>query len=451
MQGFYLRHVPASALALVATLALSAGCGTNGGGSAPPAKTLASLAIDGPNDTLLFRGQSVQLAARATWSDGSTTNATSQAGWNSSAPDVAAVSAAGVVTAQGTGSAQVAATYQGVSGTRTINVDLSADAGWVFLGAAYADGKSDPLTSRIVVDPRDSHLLYLATSNALYVSRDLGATWTTVHTTAGLPLLDMNPTEPDRVLSAAGIKPVILRLSSDRGSTWRTLAESAPTADSAALSRTEPRTIYSPSRAWRAPTGRTTTGFRGPGRRFRSRDTPAARGDLGRWRRTPGTGRCTWPGNTGDHPQPYRPPVLRSADHGRTWQDITGIIPWHCTKIVVDPSNSDVYALTECAGLFRSTDHGQTWTRRGTATFAADVLQDPNARERFFGGDIFFGSRPGGVFLSNDAGLTFVPYGLQQTGQSTCTLALSGDSRLLFAACYGAGIYARQLPPPPSP
>lgn len=451
MQGFYLRHVPASALALVATLALSAGCGTNGGGSAPPAKTLASLAIDGPNDTLLFRGQSVQLAARATWSDGSTTNATSQAGWNSSAPDVAAVSAAGVVTAQGTGSAQVAATYQGVSGTRTINVDLSADAGWVFLGAAYADGKSDPLTSRIVVDPRDSHLLYLATSNALYVSRDLGATWTTVHTTAGLPLLDMNPTEPDRVLSAAGIKPVILRLSSDRGSTWRTLAESAPTADSAALSRTEPRTIY--------------VAQSGLGGFYRSDD------DGFSWTRSPvplpGYAGSTWrpwtlaedprdgtlylAGEYGDHPQPYRPPVLRSADHGRTWQDITGIIPWHCTKIVVDPSNSDVYALTEGAGLFRSTDHGQTWTRRGTATFAADVLQDPNARERFFGGDIFFGSRPGGVFLSNDAGLTFVPYGLQQTGQSTCTLALSGDSRLLFAACYGAGIYARQLPPPPSP
>ena len=72
--------------------------------------------------TAAVTGTQYQLVAVAGFSDGSTQDVTSQAGWRSSDSTVASVSAAGLVTPLANGSALITATYQGVAGSLALSV-----------------------------------------------------------------------------------------------------------------------------------------------------------------------------------------------------------------------------------------------------------------------------------------------------------------------------------------
>jgi len=67
-------------------------------------------------------GAQYRLSAVAGFSDGSTQEVTSQAGWRSSDSTVASVSAAGLVTPLSNGSALITATFQGVTGSLALTV-----------------------------------------------------------------------------------------------------------------------------------------------------------------------------------------------------------------------------------------------------------------------------------------------------------------------------------------
>jgi photosystem II stability/assembly factor-like uncharacterized protein len=144
-----------------------------------------------------------------------------------------------------------------------------------------------------------------------------------------------------------------------------------------------------------------------------------------------------------DHPQPYHPPAFRSTDRGVSWQDITGSLPWHGIKIAVQPLSEEVLFLTEGAGLFSSTDHGQSWARLGGTVFDSDIIIDPKNLSQIFADESITFGRLGGVYVSTDDGRNFDLTGLD--GRSCGTLALSGDSSLLFASCYNSGIFVRRL------
>ena len=145
-----------------------------------------------------------------------------------------------------------------------------------------------------------------------------------------------------------------------------------------------------------------------------------------------------------NHPQPYHPPAFRSDDRGATWTNITGSLPWHGVRVIVQAPSHTVLFLTEGAGLFRSTDRGATWNPFGNASFADDLEIDPNNPSRMFGGDVYSSGRVGGVFLSTDGGVTFSPYGLD--GRTCGSLSVAADSSRLYAACYNLGIFVRRLP-----
>ncbi|WP_198152144.1 beta strand repeat-containing protein [Granulicella tundricola] len=83
--------------------------------------TLSSIAIT-PAAPVLALGQTQQLTATGTYSDGSTANITTQVQWNSSAPAVATVSGGGLVSSLTTGSAAVTATLNGVSQQTPVTV-----------------------------------------------------------------------------------------------------------------------------------------------------------------------------------------------------------------------------------------------------------------------------------------------------------------------------------------
>lgn len=104
---------------VAAGVLLIPGCG-GGGSPAPPTgpttPTVSSIAIQGLPSGPLAAGQSAQLTANATYSDGSTRNVTASASWATSNPGVLTVSTSGLVTGVAAGEADVTATMSGVTG-----------------------------------------------------------------------------------------------------------------------------------------------------------------------------------------------------------------------------------------------------------------------------------------------------------------------------------------------
>lgn len=101
----------------LAALALSPACN----GAKPPtapAAVVQSVQVNttGNASTTLAPGETRQLSAVATRSDGSTSDVTTLATWQSSAPAVATVSPGGLVTAAAEGSVEITATYNNTRG-----------------------------------------------------------------------------------------------------------------------------------------------------------------------------------------------------------------------------------------------------------------------------------------------------------------------------------------------
>jgi hypothetical protein len=93
----------------------------------PAAVTVNSVAVSG-TATLTSKGQTSQLTATASLSNGTTQDVTSQATWQSDNAAVASVSSSGLVTANAEGEATITATYQSKSGTLKIKADLPKNA-----------------------------------------------------------------------------------------------------------------------------------------------------------------------------------------------------------------------------------------------------------------------------------------------------------------------------------
>ena len=85
--------------------------------------TVVSLSIDG-NASLSVRGETSQLTARATMSDGHIEDRTSVVQWSSSDATIAIVSRSGLLTAMGDGRTVVTAKLETVAATKPVLVDL---------------------------------------------------------------------------------------------------------------------------------------------------------------------------------------------------------------------------------------------------------------------------------------------------------------------------------------
>ena len=70
------------------------------------------------------KGETAQFSALVAFSDGGTVDETGAAGWVSATPGVATVSSTGMVTAVEDGNSVITATFQGVAGFMTVQVDL---------------------------------------------------------------------------------------------------------------------------------------------------------------------------------------------------------------------------------------------------------------------------------------------------------------------------------------
>src|SRR6266852_100306 len=110
---------------LVAAATLSSACSGESTTSAttnpPPALTVTAVTISG---TARAVGQTSQLTATATMSNGTTQDVTAQAAWQSSNTSVVIVSGSGVATGVAAGEADVTVAFSGASGS--LHVKLQA-------------------------------------------------------------------------------------------------------------------------------------------------------------------------------------------------------------------------------------------------------------------------------------------------------------------------------------
>lgn len=109
------------AFVVVACAGAQAACGSDGARPvstpAAPAATVSRVTVNGTPPEI---GQTSQLTATATLSDGSTQDVTRLATWQSSNASSATVSSSGLVTGIAPGESDISATYQSVSGSQRV-------------------------------------------------------------------------------------------------------------------------------------------------------------------------------------------------------------------------------------------------------------------------------------------------------------------------------------------
>ena len=132
MRGF--SHVVLSLVrhGIIAAALVSVSCGSKSSPTSPPpantpppAPTLANVALNSGRTTITV-GETEQFSATANFSDNSTQNVSSTATWTSTNTGVATVNASGLVSAVTAGSAEIRAAFQGMTGTRTLQVNAPA-------------------------------------------------------------------------------------------------------------------------------------------------------------------------------------------------------------------------------------------------------------------------------------------------------------------------------------
>lgn len=425
------------------------GCGGQSGHSTPPPSPVVQLRVEAAAGVLrLNLAETTQCTATAVSADGATRDQTSAASWSSSNPSVAAVSAAGAVTPQSAGAADITATFQGVLGTVRITVQGEK---WQFLGTPGGGIGIE----QIVVDPRDDSVAHVVTGalrsddlqspEGIYTTRNAGASWTRVADGRGAGIA-RDPNNPDVVFGVVNrdnfLHGYVYR-SLDAGLNWSQAAIIPATAAHARVSALDSRTVYLSARF---PAGDVPGLFKSidGGSTWQLQPFATSVQRLIAWdlAEDPHTGALYVPNEIADHPQPYHPPVFRSLDGGATWTDITGTIPWHSVRAEVSPFTGKVFLLTEGAGLYASDDHGDSWTRLSNYFYTA-LLLDPRDPAKIWGGNANASGRSGGVYVSFDGGRTFTMVGLQ--GHWVSDLALNGTGTRLYAACWDSGLYSISL------
>lgn len=324
---------------------------------------------------------------------------------------------------------------------------------WTFLGVPTVNGTEYYDVGQIIVDPEDQLTLYVMVyGEGLFTSRDGGESWE-LAVSAESPSYGFVAQDPDNLHRLFYGQHNKLYVSNDRGMTWNLNhtfnAESY--IETITFSNFYPDTIYVGPRGSNVMFHRSTD----DGESWQSYSYGQTTGmdNFIPWAvaEDPVDGTLFAGVELGNHPQPYRPPFLRSADGGVTWENLVegmnssneGPI-WHVTSIVVNPNNHKVYALSEGAGLYTSMDHGETWSRTPDGALVGTLIRDPWREGWLFASSIYYQTLEGGVYVTTDDGENFYPFGLQ--GHTTADLSLTGDGRYLYVAAYQSGIYYTRLP-----
>ncbi len=151
----------AAALATIASIALlacSGGGGSGSGSSGNGAPTVSSITLD-PSTPGMLVGGKLQLTAVATYTDGSTSENSTDMSWSSSNTAVAEVSG-GNVTAKGAGTADITVSLGGAAGHATVTVQALANMTVLYFGTSSSS--TQYLPPGVSVDSSAQHIIRYA-------------------------------------------------------------------------------------------------------------------------------------------------------------------------------------------------------------------------------------------------------------------------------------------------
>ncbi len=303
----------------------------------------------------------------------------------------------------------------------------------------WACGKPSDAVVSIALHPTKSGIIYVATNDALYKTRDGGATWKRLPTFSARRVVTVvvDPKFPATVY--AGMMGDAVYKSPDGGQRWLPhnvgLKEHVSYVNQFVFHPHDSETIYAA----------TTVGA------FRTRDGGRIWEEQMKGMKevhivvalalNPGDPRILYAGTTGG--------VYRSADGASSWRKVNnGLIPPEIlaaalslgvNTLVVDPVTPDTVYAGTTKGLFKTSDGAESWVRIGEALpdqFISALAIDPtNPHVLYEGGRT-------GIHKSLDGGQSWHAsnQGLQTLNIRTIAMD-PRDPRTLYAGTNGSGLY----------
>ena len=304
--------------------------------------------------------------------------------------------------------------------------------------------RSDPIVV-LQLHPKNPDILYVATNDYIYKTRDGGQTWTNLsHGMSHSRVISMaiDPVYPATVY--AGTKGDAVYKSHDGGQRWRSMRTGL---DDATITSVVNQFLFDPADAQHILLA-TTMGV------FETKNG----GD--QWtKRMEGMKEVLMVVTLGM--DPTRPAILyagtsggvyKSLDQAGHWEKVNnGLVPpdmvktsraLNVTSISVDPYEPDtVYAAT-LTGLYKSTDGAASWKRIGESL--ADQMIIAMVLDRTRRGVLYITGRDG-VHRSEDGGATWKTINAGFATTNIRTIAQSEmDPKRFYAGTNGSGLYRSQ-------
>lgn len=304
--------------------------------------------------------------------------------------------------------------------------------------------RNDPIVV-LQLHPKNPDILYVATNDYIYKTRDGGQTWTNLsHGMSHSRVISMaiDPVYPATVY--AGTKGDAVYKSHDGGQRWRSMRTGL---DDATITSVVNQFLFDPADAQHILLA-TTMGV------FETKNG----GD--QWtKRMEGMKEVLMVVTLGM--DPTRPAILyagtsggvyKSLDQAGHWEKVNnGLVPpdmvktsraLNVTSISVDPYEPDtVYAAT-LTGLYKSTDGAASWKRIGESL--ADQMIIAMVLDRTRRGVLYITGRDG-VHRSEDGGATWKTINTGFATTNIRTIAQSAtDPKLFYAGTNGSGLYRSQ-------
>jgi photosystem II stability/assembly factor-like uncharacterized protein len=291
----------------------------------------------------------------------------------------------------------------------------------------------------IAVHPTNANILYVATNDAVYKSRDGGQLWERFPSFSArrVTTLAIDPQFPATIY--AGTMADAVYKSPDGGQHWLPhnvgLKEHVSFINQFVFHPTDNEQIYA---ATTVGAFYTKDGGREWEERMAGMKEVHIVVSIAIHPRNP---RVLYAGTTGG--------IYRSDSAGMGWKKINnGLIPEQelmgamalgVNVIVFDVVNPDIVYAGTTKGLFRTATRGEQWERIGQSLpdlFVSGILLDPTQPK------ILYIGGPGGVWKSPDSGQTWTASNRGLASLNIRALAMSPrDSHILYAGTNGSGLY----------
>jgi photosystem II stability/assembly factor-like uncharacterized protein len=301
----------------------------------------------------------------------------------------------------------------------------------------------------LVVDPRNSAILYAGTSYCIVKSANGGASWSRLSTEPGtrwLAPLVVDPQDSDTMYAVSDAPGRVIK-STDGGSSWKpsnTGLPGPPYTHFLTIDPVTPSTLYVVVGA--VGIFRSTDGGESWFAINTSGENLSFGGNLAVDPLTPNT---MYTGS-------LQASISKSTDGGRSWKIVRAGIPTDARIgfITIDPASpSNVYASYGGAagvgvGILKSTNRGETWNVLNTGILGRDfinspVVMDPRVPSTLYLGYVDWrGTGVGGISKTTDGGASWSPANAGRNFVDVRALAIHPvDTGVLYAAAGVDGVF----------